>query len=218
MSTLNVIEVPVVDGVKAFSAVPVVDGVKAFSAALVTKGINAIGQSIEAGLARAEWFAGMKKHGVDSANVKTFRPEFDRVCVGYLETKLPGLEVWLIGAKDSKGTAESPFVNTKGKKYTKRALETLIRTLRIHWQNEFEKSLNGETKKTATRTERTIFEQDVRAIHPRMVAFQKLETPTQYQMDHLKLIRGVIEHAIANDPKAKAEYISLQAKQSKLIK
>ena len=192
--------------------------VKSFSASLVTKGINAIGQSIEAGLARAEWFAGMKRHGVNSANVKTFRPEFDRVCIGYLETKFAGLEAWLIGAKDSKGTAESPFVNTKGKKYTKRELETLIRTLRIHWQNEFEKSLNGDTKKTTTRTERTIFEQDVRAIHPRMVAFQKLETPTQYEMDHLKLIRGVIEHAIANDPKAKAEYMSLQAKQSKLIK
>ena len=196
----------------------VVATVKAFSVALVTKGINAIGQSIEAGLARAEWFAGMKRHGVNSANVKTFRPEFDRVCIGYLETKFAGLEVWLIGAKDSKGTAESPFVNTKGKKYSKRELETLIRTLRIHWQNEFEKSLNGDTKKTATRTERTIMQQDVRAVYPRMVAFQKLETPTQYELDHLKLIRGVIEHAIANDPKAKAEYISLQAKQSKLIK
>ena len=51
-----------------------------------------------------------------------------------------------------------------------------------------------------------------------MVAFQKLETTTQNEMDPLKLIRGVIEHAIANDPKAKREYISLQAKQSKLIK
>ena len=199
-------------------AVPVVATVKAFSAALVTKGISAMDKTIEAGLARAEWFAGMKRHGVNSANVKEFRPEFDRVCIGYLETKFAGLEAWLVGAKDSKGTAESPFVNTKGKKYSKRELETLIRTLRIHWQNEFEKTLNSDTKKTATRTERTIFEQDVRAIHPRLVAFQKLETPTQYQMDHLKLIRGVIEHAIANDPKAKAEYISLQAKQSKLIK
>jgi hypothetical protein len=192
--------------------------VKAFSVALVTKGINAIGQSIEAGLARAEWFAGMKRHGVDSANVKEFRPEFDRVCVGYLETKLAGLEVWLIGAKDSKGTVESPFANTKGKKYTKRELETLIRTLRIHWQNEFEKSLNGDTKKTATRTERSLMQQDVRAVYPRMVAFQKLETPTQYELDHLKLIRGVIEHAIANDPAAKADYNSLLAKASKSIK
>ena len=192
--------------------------VKAFSVALVTKGINAIGQSIEAGIARAEWFAGMKRHGVDSANVKTFRPEFDRVCIGFLEIKLTGLEVWLILHEDSKGTVESPFSNTKGKNYTKRELETLIRTLRIHWQNEFEKSLNGDTKKTATRTERSLMQQDVRAVYPRMVAFQKLETPTQYQMDHLKLIRGVIEHAIANDPAAKAEYMSLQAKQSKLVK
>jgi len=192
--------------------------VKAFSTALVTKGVTAIGDAVSAGVSRAEWFAGMKKHGVDIGNVKTFRPEFDRVCIGFLAQKFTGLEAWLLGAKDSKGTAESPFSNTKGKKYSKRELETLVRTLRIYWQNEFEKSLSGDAKKTTARTERTIFEQDVRAIYPRLVCFQRLETPTQYELDHLRLIRGVIEHAVANDPAAKAEYRSLEAKQSKLIK
>jgi len=192
--------------------------VKAFSRTLVANGVTAIGDGIAANLSRTKWFAGMKKHGVDIGNVKTFRPEFDRVCVQYLETRFEGLEAWLVGAKESKGTAISPFVNSKGKKYSKRELETLVRTLRIYWQNQFEKSLSGDAKKTTARTERTIFEQDVRAIYPRMVAFQKLETPTQYELDHLRLIRGVIEHAVANDPAAKAEYRSLEAKQSKLIK
>ena len=192
--------------------------VKAFSTMIVAKGIAAIGDAVHAGLSRATWFAALKKHGVDSANVKEFRPEFDRVVIRYLETRFKGLEVWLVEAKESKGTAESPFLNTKGKKYNKRELETLIRTLRIHWQNEFEKSLNGDTKKTAIRTERTIMQQDIRAVYPRMVAFQKLETPTQYELEHLKLIRGVIEHAIANDPAAKADYTSLLAKASKFIK
>ena len=196
----------------------VVKTVKAFSAALLAKGVTAIGDAVSAGLSRATWFLALKKHGVNRVNIKDFRPEFDRVVIRYLETKFVGLELWLIGAKDSKGTAESPFSNTKGKKYSKRELETLIRTLRIHWQNEFEKSLNGDSKKKSTRTERTIFEQDVRAIYPRLVCFQKLETPTQYELDHLKLIKGVIEHATANDPAAKAEYRSLEAKQSKLIK
>ena len=196
----------------------VVKTVKAFSSVLVNKGIAAIGDAVSAGLSRVVWFAGMKKHGVDSANVKTFRPEFDRVCLGYLETKHPGLSPWLVETKDAKGTVTSPFVNTKGKKYSKRELETLIRTLRIHWQNEFEKSLNGDSKKKSTRADRTIMQQDVRAIYPRLVCFQKLETPTQYELDHLKLIRNVLEHATACDPKAKAEYRSLEAKQSKLIK
>jgi hypothetical protein len=196
--------------------------VKAFSAALLAKGVTAINDAVSAGLSRATWFAGMKTHGVDSANIKTFRAEFDRVVVRHLETRpkfpLTGVEVWLVGAKDAKGTAVTPFSNTKGKKYSKRELETLIRTLRIYWENEFEKSLSGDSKKTTTRTERTRFEQDVRAIYPRLVCFQKLETPTQYELDHLKLIRGVLEHATACDPKAKAEYMSLMQKQSKLIK
>ena len=196
----------------------VVATVKAFSSMLVTKGIAAIGDAVNAGQTRATWFAGMKKHGVDSANVKTFRPEFDRVCLGYLETKHPGLSPWLVETKDAKGTVTSPFVNTKGKKYTKRELETLIRALRIYWQNEFEKFLTGDTKKKTTRADRTIFEQDIRAVYPRMVAFQNLKTPTQYELDHLKLIRGVLEHATANDPAAKAEYRSLEAKQLKMVK
>ena len=196
----------------------VVKTVKAFSTMLVAKGIAAIGDAVNAGLSRATWFLALQKHGVNRVNIKDFRPEFDRVVIRYLETKFVGLEAWLVGAKDAKGTAESPFVNTKGKKYSKRELETFIRTLRIHWQNEFEKSLNGDTKKTATRTERTIMQQDVRAIYPRLVCFQKLETPTQYELNHLKLIRNVLEHAVACDPAAKAEYRSLEAKQSKLIK
>ena len=196
----------------------VVKTVKAFSSVLVTKGIAAIGDAVTAGLSRTAWFLALKKHGVNITNVKAFRPEFDRVCIGYLETKYPGLSLWLVGAKDAKGTATSPFVNTKGKKYSKRELETLIRALRTYWQNEYEKSLSGDSKKKSTRADRTIMQQDVRAIYPRMVAFQKLETPTQYELDHLKLVRGVLEHAVACDPKAKAEYRSLEAKQSKLIK
>ena len=81
--------------------------------------------------------------------------------------------------------------------------------------DQFEKHLNGESKTKTERTKRTIFTQDVRALHPRLVAFQRLETPTQYEMDHLRLIRGVIEHAIAHDPQAKAEFNALEAKKAK---
>ena len=200
------------------NAVKTVKAVKAFSTMTIAKGVAAIGDAVNAGLSRAVWFLALQQHGVNRVNIKDFRPEFDRVVIRYLETKFVGLEAWLVGAKESKGTAESPFLNTKGKKYSKRELETLIRALRAHWQNEFEKSLNGDSKKTATRTERTIMQQDVRAVYPRMVAFQKLETPTQYELNHLKLIRGVIEHAVACDPAAKAELQALEAKQSKLIK
>jgi len=192
--------------------------VKAFSSVLVAKGIAAIGDAVSAGLSRAEWFMALKKHGINRVNIKDFRREFDRVVIRYLETRFNGLEVWLVGAKESKGTVESPFLNSKGKKYSKRELETLIRALRIYWENEFEKSLNGDSKKKSTRADRTIMEQDIRALYPRLVAFQKLETPTQYELDHLKLIKGVIEHAVACDPKAKAEFQALENKQTKMIK
>ena len=192
--------------------------VKAFSTALIEQGVSAIGSTIQAGLLRAAWFQALKKHGVDMGNVKSFKPEFERVALGYLETKFEGLAIWIARSEQSKGTALSPFVNTKGVQYTKREIETLIRTLRIYWENEFIRTLNGESRTKTTRVERTLFEQDVRAFYPRLVAFQKLETPTQYELDHLRLIRGVIEHAIAFDSAAKAEFNQLEAKASRLIK
>jgi len=192
--------------------------IKLFSANLISLGVKATTSEIDASLALAEFHARLKRHGVDRANIKEYRHEFDRVALGYLDTKHKGFSAWLDGAKDSKGTVESPFVNQKGKCYTKRECEALVRALRKKRVDTYEKHLNGADKTKTERTKRTIFTQDVRALHPRMVAFQKLETPTQYEMDHLRLIRGVIEHAVAHDPQAKAEFNALEAKQAKATK
>ena len=192
--------------------------IKLFSANLVSLGVKATTSEIDAALNLATFHARLKRHGVDRANIKEYRHEFDRVALGYLDTKHEGFSAWLDGAKDSKGTVESPFLNQKNKCYTKRDCEALVRALRKKRVEAFEKSLDGADKTTTERTKRTIFTQDVRALHPRMVAFQKLETPTQYEMDHLRLIRGVIEHAVAHDPQAKAEFNALEAKQTKAIK
>ena len=192
--------------------------IKLFSANLVSLGVKATTSEIDAALNLATFHARLKRHGVDRANIKEYRHEFDRVALGYLDEKHEGFSAWLDGAKDSKGTVESPFLNQKDKCYTKRECEALIRALRKKRVEAFEKHLNGADKTTTERTKRTIFTQDVRALHPRMVAFQKLETPTQYEMDHLRLIRGVIEHAVAHDPQAKAEFNALEAKQAKAIK
>ena len=192
--------------------------IKLFSASLISLGVSAIGKQIDAELTLADFHKRLKRHGVDRANIKEYRYEFDRVAIAYLDEKHKGLKAWLDGAKDSKGTVESPFLNQKGKPYTKREIEALVRALRKKRVESFEKSLNGADKTTTERTKRTIFTQDVRALHPRMVAFQKLETPTQYEMDHLRLIKGVIEHAVAHDPQAKAEFNALEAKQAKAIK
>ena len=192
--------------------------IKLFSANLISLGVKATTKEIDASLALAEFHKKLKSHGVDRANIKEYRHEFDRVAIAYLNEKHEGFSAWLDGAKDSKGTVESPFLNQKNKCYTKRDCEALVRALRKKRVEAFEKSLNGADKTTTERTKRTIFTQDVRALHPRMVAFQKLETPTQYEMDHLRLIRGVIEHAVAHDPQAKAEFNALEAKQAKAIK
>ena len=192
--------------------------IKLFSANLVSLGVKATTCEIDASLALAEFHARLKRHGVDRANIKEYRYEFDRVAMAYLDSKHTGFIAWLDGAKDSKGTVESPFLNGKGKPYTKRECEALIRALRKRRVEAYEKHLNGADKTTTERTKRTIFTQDVRALHPRLVAFQKLEEPTQYQMDHLRLLRGVIEHAVAHDPEAKAEFNALEAKQAKATK
>jgi hypothetical protein len=91
-------------------------------------------------LALAEFHARLKRHGVDRANIKEYRHEFDRVALGYLDTKHKGFSAWLDGAKDSKGTVESPFINTKGKCYTKRDCEALVRALRKKRVEAFEKT------------------------------------------------------------------------------
>ena len=192
--------------------------VKLFSNALITKGVNAINTEINAAQALLEFHKGLKRHGVDKANIKEYRAEFDRVAIAYLDSKHKGFRDWLDGAKDSKGTVESPFVNTKGKAYTKRECGALVRALRKRRVETYEKFLTGESKSTIEKTKYTIFAQDVRAIFPRLEAFQKLKSPTQYEMDHLRLIRGVLEHAIAHDPQAKQEYLAFEKKASKMIK
>lgn len=192
--------------------------IKPFSAGLVSLGVSATDKQIDAELTLAEFHKRLKRHGVNAANIKDYKPEFGRIALAYQESKHTGFIAWLNGAGDMKGTVESPFLNGAGKAYTKRDCESLVRALTARRMDQYEKHLNGESKTKVERTKRTIFTQDVRALHPRLVAFQKLETPTQYELDHLRLIRGVIEHAIAHDPQAKAEFNSLEAKQAKAIK
>lgn len=193
--------------------------VKPFTKAILDLGVKATSHEIDATQALLEFHLKLKRHGVNLANIKKYRVEFDNVALAYLDTKHKGFSTWLEGAKELKGTAESPFIKpSTGKHYTKRECESLVRALRARRVDTYEKHLNGESKTKTERTKRTIFTQDVRALHPRMVAFQRLETPTQYEMDHLRLIRGVIEHAIAHDPQAKAEFNSLEAKKAKAVK
>ena len=192
--------------------------VKPFSANLVSLGVKAITTEIDAQLTIAEFHKRLKRHGVNAANIKEYKPEFGRIALAYQESKHPGFILWLEEAKDMKDAVESPFKNKNGKPYTKRECNSLVRGLTGRRMEQYEKHLNGESKTKTERTKRTIFTQDVRALHPRLVAFQRLESPTQYELEHLKLIRGVIEHAIAHDPQAKAEFNSLEAKQAKAVK
>jgi hypothetical protein len=192
--------------------------IKPFSAGLVSLGVSVTAKEIDAKLTLDNFHKRLKRHGVNAANIKDYEPEFGRIALAYQESKHTGFIAWLNGAGDMKGTVESPFKNGNGKLYTKRECEALVRALTWKRMDQYEKQLNGESKTSSKRTERSLFTQDVRALHPRLVAFQRLVEPTQYELDHLKLIRGVIEHAIAHDPQAKAEFNSLESKQAKATK
>lgn len=192
---------------------------KPFTKAIVDLGVKATTHEIGATEALLDFHLKLKRHGVDLANIKEYRVEFDNVALAYLDTKHKGFSAWLEGAKDLKGTAESPFIKpSTGKYYTKRECEALVRALRARRVDTYEKHLNKEVKKKGERVERTQMERDVIAIYPRMAAFQKLETPTQYELEHIKLQRAVLEHAIAHDPKAKQAYVELEKKATKAIK
>jgi hypothetical protein len=198
--------------------------VKAFSATLINKGVSAISTGAAALEAKLEFFKGLKTHKVDSANVKEFREQFDRVAIAYIDTlyaeeksKSP-VSTWLKGADKMRGDAESPFKTRKGKALTKRDLEKWRNAIRKNWVDQYEQALRGKLKETGTRTKRSIFESDVKAMYPRLAAYQKIESPTQREVDQMKLVRACIEHAIAGCPNAKSEYVALMRKAEKAIK
>lgn len=198
--------------------------VKAFSATLINKGVSAIGTGAAALAAKLEFFKGLKTHKVDSANVKEYRPEFDRVAIAYIDTlyadekNTKPVSTWIKGADKMRGDAESPFKTLKGKALTKRDLEKWRNSIRKNWVDQYEQALRGKLKETGTRTKRSIFESDVKAMYPRLAAYQKIESPTQREIDQMKLVRSCIEHAVAGCPAAKTEYVALMRKAEKAIK
>jgi len=194
--------------------------VKAFSSTLISKGVQAIGTGMAAAAAKLEFFKGLKTHKVDSGNIKSFRNEFDRVAVAYIDTlfETEKVSTWLKNAASLKGDSASPFKNTKGKVLTKRDLEQWRNAIRKNWVDQYEQALRGKLREAGSKTKRTVFESDVRALYPRLAAYQKIEGPTQYEMDQMKLIRSVVDHAVAGCPAAKTEYASLMRKSEKLIK
>ena len=197
----------------------VTPAVKAFSSTLINKGINAIGTGATAAMAKLEFFKGLKAHKVDSGNIKSFRNEFDRVALAYMDTLFEEkVSAWLAKSGQLKGDTASPFNNAKGKALSKRDLEQWRNAIRKNWVDQYEQALRGKLKEAGTKTKRTVFEQDVRALYPRLAAYQKIESPTQYEIDQLKLIRNAMDHAVAGCPAAKIEYASLIKKAEKLIK
>jgi hypothetical protein len=198
--------------------------VKAFSATLINKGVSAIGSGMTAAAAKLEFFKGLKSHKVDSANVKQFKDQFDRVAIAYLDTvfaddkNIKPVSTWLKGAEKMRGDAESPFKTLKGKALTKRDLEQWRNSIRKNWVDQYEQALRGKLKETGSKTKRSIFEADVKAMYPRLAAYQRIEVPTQYEVDQMKLVRACIEHAVAGCPNAKSEYASLMRKAEKAIK
>jgi hypothetical protein len=197
----------------------VTPAVKAFSSTLINKGVQAIGTGMVAATAKLEFFKGLKAHKVDSGNIKSFRNEFDRVAVAYIDTLFEEkVSTWLKNAASLKGDSASPFKSTKGKALSKRDLEQWRNAIRKNWVDQYEQALRGKLKEAGSKTKRTVFEADVRALYPRLAAYQKIEGPTQYEMDQMKLIRSVVDHAVAGCPAAKTEYASLMRKSEKLIK
>ena len=110
-----------------------------------------------------------------------------------------------------KQTAECPAGKHKGKTY--KSLRGMIRAkkarllakLMSHWN----KASKG-AKKKVERKPRTMEQRDVEALHPRLVAYQKLTEPTVQQGQRLSMIRAVIDDAIASCPKAKTKFTELE--------
>jgi len=183
--------------------------VKAFSPALIAKGVQAITATITANQSQAEFFTGLKKAGVDMANVRKYKDQFGRVVMAYLDTKYQGavkVEKWLESNADLKGTAETPFLKGKGKQagkpYSKRDLESMIRGMVNFWMDTYVSFLKGTKKGSDSPAAKPTFVKDVEAAWPRMAALQRMESPTSNEVAAIKLWKAVIDHAIASCPEA----------------
>lgn len=187
--------------------------VKSFSASLVTKGVQAITNAVTASESQLVFFMGLKRVGVDTANVKDYKDQFGRVVMAYLDTKYKvkgkvkvTVAKWLADNAQLKGASISPFLKGKGKQagkpYTKRELESLIRGMANFWADNYTKYLNGTKRGGETNTQKPTFVKDIEAAWPRMAALQKLETPTSAEVAAIKLWKAVVDHAIASCPEA----------------
>ena len=107
---------------------------------------------------------------------------------------------------DVKQTAEykgATYKALRGKIRAKKA--RLLAKLMSHW-NKASKGAKGK----AERKPRTMEQRDVEALHPRLVAYQKLTEPTVQQGQRMSMIRTIIDDAIASCPKAKTKFAELE--------
>jgi len=198
------------------------DSVKAFSPALVGKGVTAALDRLVANKSLAAYFKHLKAtHKVDLANLNSYKDEFDRVSIAYLDIKLNTdfgdeeidakrkakvVTKWLANAGDLKGNAESPFLKregkNKGKPYTKRDLESSVRGFTREWMGQYERFLTGTKRDKGERKEKPVFVKHIEAIWPLRVALQKLETPTTAEVKAINLLTAAIDHAVASCPDA----------------
>ena len=193
-----------------------------FSSTLIASGVEAHKKEIAANDKTLAFHKALVAHGVDLANVKEYRSEFLRMSMEFRESKMSGFKQWWIDAKDLKGTAVSPFKNSNGVVLDKRALDGLLRGFVNSRIETYERYLareargaNGSSKKSAPRS---LQDNDVRAFHPRLVAYRKLETPTQKQMDRLKALQEFISDSCKSCKNALATFNKLEAKNVKNTK
>ena len=187
---------------------------------------------VSAGVA---WFVSDEKHTssqtslfnkldatkIDLANIATYRGEFGRIALAYFVSVYGDEYATFLSdtAVAGKATFSLDRIGSKAKpvESTKKLMQGQVRAKVRRLTNAYEKHLKGGDKSKRTRETLSTYHADVKALAPRLAAYQKLEEPSTQQNDQRKLLQALIDTSISQCAKAKKWFVAEVKRQTLAI-
>jgi hypothetical protein len=149
---------------------------------------------------------------IDLANMSSYRGEFGRMALAYFVSVYGDEYATFLAdpAVAGKATFSLDRIGSKAKpvESTKKLMQGQIRAKVRRLTTAYEKHLKGGDKSRRTRETLSTYHADVKALAPRLAAYQKLEGPSTQQNDQRKLLQALIDTSISQCAKAKKWFVA----------
>lgn len=149
---------------------------------------------------------------IDLANIATYRGEFGRLALAYFVSVYGDEYAAFLADPAVAGKAAFSLarIGSKAKpvESTKTLMQGQVRAKVRRLTEAYEKHLKGGDKSKRTRETLSTYHADVKALAPRLVAYQKLEEPSTQQDDQRKLLQALIDTSISQCAKAKKWFVA----------